>query len=116
MTLRKQARLTKITMEEPDIGEWPNREYAEQEIEIKLRNLAIRKSSWGRWYTRRRINSRGKWEALPIARAMGKIAEGQAVPQNWTHGTIVYVYKNKGGPNECGNYRPICHTQIIYKI
>ena len=38
------------------------------------------------------------------------------IPENWTRGTIVYIYKNKGGPGGCGNYRPICLTQIIYKI
>ena len=29
---------------------------------------------------------------------------------------IVYIYKNKGDAGGCGNYRPICITQIIYKI
>ena len=41
---------------------------------------------------------------------------GQAIPENWTNASIVYVYKNKGGPGECGNYGPICLTGIIYMV
>ena len=40
----------------------------------------------------------------------------EKIPASWTHGTIVYIYKNKGGPWKCGNYRTISLTQIIYKI
>ena len=49
-----------------------------------------------------------------------RIEEGgkgwKQIPQRWTNETIVYIYKNKGGAGEFGNYRPICVTQIIYKI
>ena len=51
-----------------------------------------------------------------ISRTTNAIKKGKKIPGNWTHGTIVYIYKNKGFPGECGNYRPICLTQIIYKI
>ena len=47
---------------------------------------------------------------------MNQIKDGQAAPEDWTSGTIVYIYKNKGGAGECGNYRPICLTHVIYKI
>ena len=47
---------------------------------------------------------------------MNRIKEGQAIAEKWTDGTIVCIYKNKGDPIECGNYRPICITQLIYKI
>ena len=42
--------------------------------------------------------------------------EGHELPEKWTNGTIVYIYKNKGGPGDCENYMPICLTQIIYEI
>ena len=57
----------------------------------------------------------GKWEIAPIAKIMNKIKERQAIPENWTNGTILYIYKNEGDPIECGNYRPICLKQIYTK-
>ena len=47
---------------------------------------------------------------------MNQIIDGPAIPGDWENGTIVYIYKNKGDSGECRNYRPICLTQIIYKI
>ena len=41
---------------------------------------------------------------------------GRPIPEIWTEGALVYIHKNKGDPGECGNYMPICLTQIIYKI
>ena len=41
---------------------------------------------------------------------------GRPIPERWTEGEIVYIYKNKGDAGECGNYRPIFPTLIIYKI
>ena len=40
----------------------------------------------------------------------------ETIPERWTEGTIVYIYQNKGDAGDCGNYRPICLTKIIYKI
>ena len=47
---------------------------------------------------------------------MNLIKAGKHIPEKWTEGTIVYIYKEKGDAGECKNYRPICLTQIIYKI
>ena len=47
---------------------------------------------------------------------MNQVKEGRPIPQEWANGAIVYIYKNKGGQGEFGNYRPICRTKIIYKI
>ena len=38
------------------------------------------------------------------------------MPQIWTDGTIVYIYKHNGGRRGCGNYSPISLTHIIYKL
>ena len=51
-----------------------------------------------------------------ITRITNTIKARHAIPENWTRGAIVYIYKNKGGAWECGYYRPICLTQTIYKI
>ena len=47
---------------------------------------------------------------------MNLIKAGKPIPARWGEGAIVYIYKNKGDAVECGIYRPICLTQIIYKI
>ena len=47
---------------------------------------------------------------------MNKIEDRREIPAEWTNGEIVYIYRNKGDASECGNYRPIFITKIIYKI
>ena len=37
------------------------------------------------------------------------------LPEQWTEGALVHIRK-KDSMQECPNYRPICLTQIIYKI
>jgi len=53
---------------------------------------------------------------LPIANIMNHIQAGGEMPKEWVEGTIVHIYKNKGEIDDCAPYRPICLTQIIYKI
>ena len=55
--IRRNADITKITNDKPQIESWLSREYSEQYIETELRNLALKKSTWGRWNTRRGIQS-----------------------------------------------------------
>ena len=52
----------------------------------------------------------------PITQIANQIENGRPIPERWPEGEIVYIYKNKGDAGEFGNYRPICLTQIIYKI
>ena len=47
---------------------------------------------------------------------MNEIKDGAELPKDWAEGAIVHIYKNKGEIDECASYRPICLTQIIYKI
>jgi len=47
---------------------------------------------------------------------MNQINEGEKLPEEWAEGAIVHIYKNKGSPEDCNAYRPICLTQLIYKV
>jgi hypothetical protein len=38
------------------------------------------------------------------------------LPEDTTEGTIALIYKNKGGPRDMRNYRPITLLQVDYKI
>ena len=55
-----------------------------------------------------------EWATEQITKFANLIKNGRPIPERWTEGTI--VYKNKGDAGGCGNYRPICITQIVYKI
>jgi len=57
-----------------------------------------------------------KWLGKPLLQIMHKIQNGDQMPPEWKHGTIVHIYKNKGEVTDTKNYRPICLTQLIYKI
>ena len=106
----------RIITEEPETETWRNQEYAERDIDGELRNLTNRKAHGSDGIPVEAYKATSKWTIAPIAEIMHQIKEGQAIPENWTIRPISYIYKNKGGPIECGNYRPICFTQIIYRI
>ena len=53
---------------------------------------------------------------IPITNIMNKIKNGQPLPEEWSEGTLVHIYKNKGEIEDCNSYRPICLAQIIYKL
>ena len=44
--IRGNAGLTKIIKKKPEIETWLNREYTEQDIEMEIKNLALKKSTW----------------------------------------------------------------------
>ena len=54
--------------------------------------------------------------AKPICNITGEIKNGQGIPEEWAEGTVLHIYKNKGGPSDTESYRPISRAQIIYKI
>ena len=107
-TIRQHASITKITQLEPETETWINQEYAEQDIDRRLRGLANRKAHGCDGIPGKEYNATRKWEIAPITRIVGAIKTGHTIPENWTNGTIVYIYKNRGETGECGNYRPIC--------
>ena len=56
------------------------------------------------------------WITHEITILTNKIQQGGEIHPIWLEGTLAHIYKNKGGPKECAPYRPICLTQMIYKI
>ena len=80
-----------------------------------IRNLANMKSHGNDGIQGEAYKSTRKWGSKPITRIMNRIQKGQAIPEDWAGGSIVYIYKNKGDAGGCGNYSPIFLTKIIYK-
>jgi len=82
----------------------------------EIKNLPLKKAHGNDGIPGEAYKAAKKWAVKPITKVMNLIKEGRTVPAKWMEGTIVYIYKNKGDASECKNYRPICLTQIIYKI
>ena len=81
----------------------------------ELRNMANGKENGNDGVPGEAYGEKRKCEIAPIAKIRHKIKGGQAIRENWTSRNVSYIYKNKGGPIECG-YMPIFPTQNIYKI
>ena len=101
-TIRRQAEITKIIQEEPGTETWLNQEYAEQDINRELRNATNRKAHGRDGIPGEAYKETREWATKPITRITNAIKEGHAIPENWTNGTIAYIYKNQGGPDEWG--------------
>ena len=113
--IRKQAELTRIMREEPDIETWLNQDYEEQDIDIELRNLEKRKAHGNDGITGEEYKEKDKGSSTNNENNEHN-KNRMPIPERWTEGEIVYIYKNNGGAGEYGNYRPICLTRIVYKI
>ena len=114
--IRQQEELTRITKAEPEIETWLIQDYKEQDIGRELRNLENREAHGNDGIPGEEYKATRQWAIKPITKIMNLIKNGRPIPERWTEGTILYIYKNKGDSGECGDYRPICPSQIIYKI
>ena len=114
--IRQQAGLTRITKEEPEIETWLNQDYKAQEIDREIRNLDSRKAHANDGIPGEAYQATRQWAIKPITKIMNLVKNGGPIRERWTDGTIVYIYKNRGGSGECGNSRPLFPTPIIYKI
>ena len=114
--IRENSTLMKMMKKYPEIEEWLNRPYEEEDIMTEIKSLALKKAHGNDGIPGEAYKATMKWAVKPITKVMNLIKEGRAIPTKWMEGTIVYIYKNKGDASECKNYRPICLTQIIYKI
>ena len=57
-----------------------------------------------------------EWVTEDIRQILKRIKHGHKIPETWTQGIAVHIYKQKGNIQECNSYRPICLTKVIYKI
>ena len=93
--MRKQAGLTQIMKEEPGIETWLNQDYKEQDIDRALGNLENRKAHDEDGIPGETYKATRQWAIKPITKITNLIKYGRPIPERWTEGTIVYIYKNK---------------------
>ena len=93
---KKQAELTQITKAEPDIETWLNQDYKEQDIIRELGKLAKRNEHGNDGIPGEAYKATGQWAIKPIKNIANLMKNGTTIPEIWTEGTIVYIYKNKG--------------------
>ena len=101
--IRKQAGLTQIMREEPESETWLNQDYKEQDIDRELGNLANRKAHGNGGVPGEAYKETRQWAITPVTKITNLIKNGRPIPDRWTEGTVVYIYKNKGDAGECGN-------------
>ena len=71
--IREKSALMKITREQPEIETWLNQDYAEQDIDIELRNLALDKSHGNDGIPGEAYEATREWAIKPIAKIMNLI-------------------------------------------
>ena len=101
--------------EHPSIEQWLTKPYAEGEVATVLSNLKNNKSMGTDGIPGEAYKILGATITTFILELMNNITAGQPMPENWKIGAITHIHK-KNSTQECANYRPICLTQIIYKI
>ena len=93
--IRKHAGLTQIMNEEPEIETLLNQDYKEQDIGIELRNIPNRKSHGNDGIPGEAYKATRQWEITTIAKTTNIVKNGRPIPDRWTEGAIVYIYKIK---------------------
>ena len=114
--IRQRDSLTHIIQEEPETETWINQAYTEQDVDREIRNLSDRKAHGNDGIPGDAHKETRQWEIKTITKIAHLVKEGHPIPKEWGNGAIVYIYKIEGDSGECGDYRPICLTRIIYKM
>ena len=107
--------MRKTLQANPTIHDMLTREYTE-EIKISLRQLKNRKAHGTDGIPGEVYKALSNWITNPWKKYCQISKKEDEIPSEWKQGAIVQIYKNNGGVNEFQNYRPICITQIVYKI
>jgi len=114
--IRAHSQLNHTIKKHPQIKRMLTKTYEEKEIHQAIRQLKNNKSHGADGIPGEAYKTLIDWVTPGITEIMTKIQQGDKAPPEWKLGTVVHIYKNKGDIHECKNYRPICLTQIAYKI
>ena len=85
------------------------------EIEKQIRTLAPGKAPGGDGISQELLKAGDEAVAKWITKLCQRILDGEDIPKDWLHGTIIPIHK-KGDHTSCSNYRPINLMSHGYKI
>ena len=114
--IRNRSRLHKLFNNEPHVYTWLTQDYTRKDIKKAIQTLKNNKAHGSDGIPGEAYKVLKQHLVTPITLIMNKIKNGQKMPTDWAEGVIVHIYNNKGEVDECSSYRPICLTQVIYKI
>jgi len=92
------------------------KQYTQVDIRNAIRHLKTNKSHGIDGTTGEVYKELKDWIETPLTTILQKIQNGDQLPPEWTQGTVVHIYKNKGDIRGRKNYRPIFLAQLEYKI
>ena len=114
--IRENAELTKLLKEYPYIQPWIEEDYTNTDIRKAIVKLKNQKSHGSDGIPGEVYKAIKQWVTKDICKILNRIKHGHKIPETWTQGSIVKIYKQKGDKQDCSSYRPICLTQVVYKI
>ena len=106
-TIRQNAKLTQMLDKNPHIKYWLTADYTEKEIRNTINKLKNNKAHGSDGIPAETYKALSPWTTGTITNMMNLLKNGAEMPEEWTEGAIVHIYKNKGNPNNCDSYRPI---------
>ena len=89
--IRKQAGITRIMKEGPEIETWLNQDYKEHDIDRELGNLTNRKAHGRDGIPGEAYKATRRWAVKHVTKITNLIKNGRPIPERWTEGTTVYI-------------------------
>jgi len=107
--------MQKLIQKRPEVHAWLTKPYKLKEIQQTIMQLKNNKATGTDGIPGEIYKITSTHFSHFILELVNQILHGQPIPEQWTEGAIIHL-RRKDMKTERNNYRPICLTQIIYKI
>jgi len=114
--IRKNSKLQQYLQKYQYVEHWLTEPYTQHEVKQTPKKLKNRKSHGSDGIIGEALKCLNPWITPEITQLTNNIQKREELRTSWLDGTLLHIYKNKGDPKECSSYRPICLTQMIYKV
>ncbi|XP_077543554.1 uncharacterized protein LOC144155776 [Haemaphysalis longicornis] len=87
-----------------------------QELQVAAARMDGRTASGSDGIPARLIQLLGPKALMVLAEAISMVLQGTVVPPSWHVSRLKPLYKGAGDRRDPANYRPICVTQVLYRV